>query len=883
MPPSFSWPHFFKPLQGKTGRCGIQNTFYPAHPIKNHSILPISAILDVVNIPMISFEVFMSKLNKNAWDLVELLLPWLMLLFLGYITLVFFVFMPYHGIFINQHKTVTSVYGPDQSENNLKAGDIIQQVGRVTYSDTQKDLTIGYFENNKPGDRVEIIVDRQGQQKRIHYTIPDVTLEEIIDARLNTQWFTPYIFWLAGTVSLLFLRPRSLMRFMLALFCYLTAAWLSISGLSAHNYMNGSLLLRSAVWLSLPIYLHLHWLFPFPLRDLPRWVWGLLYGFAAVMAVVSWLQWAPPNLYLVGFLFALLGSLVLLGVHLITQPAERRSLAGLATALAMVLIPVVAIAVMGILNIPFAFPGIVVLGLAAVPGFYFFTLFRRQLTPNQIRLANRLVQLYLIAILTSLIFCVIFAFISQFPMVFQNITILSQAAVFIILVIAMVNFLPFLVLPALADEHLTLSIGAGRLSFSANRTASGVVFLLLESQVVLLLAGLLRALNFPGASELSLVLAVLVMGSGTLLFYQPFKRFFERTVLGITLRPETLAKIYSGRITTSLEATALQKLLRNEVLPSLLVRQFAQVTLQNGSLALDFGLRAAAQDLPSANLLSTVHGRFLEPGAIPGLPGWIRLVLPLQTHAETSGYWLLGQRDPDDRYSEEDIATLQALADQTALALVNIQQADNLRALYFADIDRNEGERLHLAAELHDDVLSQMSMLSQFLESSNLKAITAYDESVARIREIINGLRPVMLNFGLHTALEGLVDELNDRHPDGPQITVDLPRADCRYDSRVELYLFRVVQQACSNAIQHAHCQTIRISGSLAENNVELWVNDDGKGFPAAQGIDLPALLVGKHFGLAGMLERAALIGAQLDIQSQPGQGCQVNLRWDQK
>ena len=740
-------------------------------------------------------------------------------------------------------------------------------------------MTKSYFENSKPGDKIEVVVDREGQQKVLQYTIPEITLEQIVDARLNSQWFVPYIFWLAGTVSLLFLRPRSLMRFMLALFCYLTAAWLSASNFSSYNYMNGSLLLRSEIWLSVPVYLQLHWLFPSPLKRLPRWVWGLLYAFAAILAVVSWLQLVPPNLYLVGFLIAILGSLILLGMHLATQTNERRSLVGLAVAIGMALIPTVAILLLGIFKISYPYPGIIVLGLAALPGFYFFTLFRRQLTSSQVQQSNRLVRLYLITIIITLIFSLFLGILSQSPIIFQYITLLNQAALLIVLVVALVNFLPFLILPALADEHLTVSLGSSHLSFSANRTASAVFFILLETLGVLMLVALFQLLNFPGVSELSLVLAALVMGTGALLFYQPFKRFFERTVLGITLQPEALTKLYAGRITTSLEAAALQKLLIDEVMPSLLVRQFAQALLKDGKLELDFGLRTNPSMRPDASRLDKLCGTFLNEDTSP-LPAWIRLALPLQSGSETHGYWLLGQRDPDDRYSEENISTLKALADQTALALVNIDQANNLRALYFADIDRNEVERLHLAAELHDDVLSQMSVLSQSLESSNIKAIRAYDESVVRIREIINGLRPAMLNFGLRPALETLADELNGRLPNGPKLKLEIPESSRRYDNRVELYLFRVAQQACSNAIQHAECKFIRITGILSDTAVDVTVSDDGKGFPTDEGIDLPALLVGKHFGLAGMYERAALIGAEFNIQSQPGEGVHVSLKW---
>lgn len=828
----------------------------------------------------------MFKITRVLGRILEGLLPWLVLLIVVYSTFSLFVLLPYAGVFIDNRRTVSSVYGPEQGENSFKKGDLIVQVGEVSYEETQKDLTRGYFQNARPGDRIPVVVERQGQQKYLDYTIPDITLDEITSGRLSSQWFTPYIFWLAGTVVLLFLRPRSQTRTVLSLFCYITALWLAASTLSGFNFGIWGLALRALFWLSLPVYWHLHWLFPAPLKPLPVWAWGGLYGLAASLAVLSWAQVLPANLSLMGFLLAFAGSLVLLGVHLAAQPAERKTLLGLAVALGLVLTPVIMVLLVVILKIPFNFTAVVVLGLAALPGFYFFSLYRRQMRPDRVRQADRLVRVYWVVILIAVVFSVLLAVLSQTPLVFQYIPLLNRLSSIIVLLIALVNFLPFLVMPALADEHLTFTLGASRLSFSANRTAGGVLFVLLETLVVLLLVGLLFLANFAGVAEFSLVFGVLVMGGGSLVFYRPFQRNFEEKVLGMAHAPETLAKTYAGRISTSLEAGALQSLLLDEALPSLLVRRFAQLGLDGDKLVWEFGMRCEPQDLPGAGSLPALAahcGRLLEPGEAAGLPEWVRLILPLQVNNKKQGFWLLGQRDPDDYYSEEDISTLQALADQTALARVNIRQADDLRALYFADIDRAEVERLHLAAELHDDVLAQMAILNQNLPDEATAVLEAYDLAVARIREIINGLRPAMLNFGLGTALRGLADELNDRHPEGPQVVVELEAASQRYEQRVELYLFRVMQQACQNAIQHANCRTIRISGRLEAEAVRLEVHDDGKGFPPGETINLPSLLAGKHFGLAGMFERAALIGARLKIESASGQGAKVSLTWGKK
>ncbi|MCE1252234.1 MAG: ATP-binding protein [Anaerolineae bacterium] len=827
----------------------------------------------------------MTRVKQRFWPLAELVLPWGLLIVLLYFSFALFAFRPYIGVLINQNKTITSVFGPYPKTGGVQPGDEIRSINSLTPEDLENDLRKSYFENVEPGQTVDILVDRQGTPVKIEYKLPDgITPEELFD-RLNSQWFMPYIFWLAGTVVLFFLRPRSVQRLLLALFCYITAAWVSASNFSGVNFMNGSLLLRSEIWLSVPIYLHLHWSFPSPLRRLPKWVWASLDLFGIIMAFVSWQQWVPADFYMVGFIFALVGSLILLGAHLISQPEERRALAGLVWALGMVLLPVLVIVLLGVLNIAFPFPGIVVLGLAALPGFYFFTLYRRQLNPTQIRRAEQLVRIYMFAILSGLVFCVFFAMLAQSPLIYRYLNNLNIIAGIILIVIAVVNFLPFLVLPALGNEHITLDVGRGRLSFSANRTAAGVFFLLLDGMISLLALIFIRQLNFLGASELGVVVAVLIAGVIALMGYQPFKNFFDRFVLGISLAPESLIKTYSGKITTSLELDALQQLILEEVMPSLLVRQFAQLKLSSDQLQLMFSMRVNDHMLPGDHHSGLLAQAALNNGAkIPeGLPGWIRLVIPLDISNERRGYWLLGQRDPDDHYTSEDVDIIRALADQTTLAMINIDQAEALRALYFADIDRTEAERLHLAAELHDDVLNQLAVLSNSLNDASPASLEAYEKASFRIRNIIKGLRPAMLNYGLAPAFEAMADELNDRNNNHPCVSVEIEASLYRYNERVELSLFRIVQQACNNAIRHAESSNIYVSGYLLEDSVELKVRDDGKGFEEGNQINLARLLEHKHFGLAGMFERAALIGAELKVNSQPGNGSLFTLTWAKK
>lgn len=101
---------------------------------------------------------------------------------------------------------------------------------------------------------------------------------------------------------------------------------------------------------------------------------------------------------------------------------------------------------------------------------------------------------------------------------------------------------------------------------------------------------------------------------------------------------------------------------------------------------------------------------------------------------------------------------------------------------------------------------------------------------------------------------------------------------DGRYPEKIEQHLYRIVQESCSNAIRHANGKNIGISGKLDPHEIALKIEDDGTGFHV--GANLDKLLADKHFGLAGMKERAELIGAAFTIKSSPATGTQISVHW---
>ena len=91
------------------------------------------------------------------------------------------------------------------------------------------------------------------------------------------------------------------------------------------------------------------------------------------------------------------------------------------------------------------------------------------------------------------------------------------------------------------------------------------------------------------------------------------------------------------------------------------------------------------------------------------------------------------------------------------------------------------------------------------------------------------------------------------------------------------------MQQAGENALQHARAQRLVVGGQLRPNQVDLTVEDDGLGFNPAKLADLAGLEAQGHFGLAGMQERAALIGAPIQFETRSDHGTRVRVTWQLK
>jgi signal transduction histidine kinase len=156
------------------------------------------------------------------------------------------------------------------------------------------------------------------------------------------------------------------------------------------------------------------------------------------------------------------------------------------------------------------------------------------------------------------------------------------------------------------------------------------------------------------------------------------------------------------------------------------------------------------------------------------------------------------------------------------------------------------------------------------------------NEAIRQTRTIARGLCPVELSVsGLVGGLAEFAAET--QHQSGIACRFQAEAGLAVPDLFVSLHLFRIVQEAVTNALRHAQARTITISLTKADSDILLKISDDGVGLPvrsgrARAGEDASAPS-GAGLGLRTMKHRADAIGAQLTFKSRPGDGTVISCR----
>jgi len=236
-------------------------------------------------------------------------------------------------------------------------------------------------------------------------------------------------------------------------------------------------------------------------------------------------------------------------------------------------------------------------------------------------------------------------------------------------------------------------------------------------------------------------------------------------------------------------------------------------------------------------------------------------------------------------FSEDEVRLLVSLAQRAAMAIQNAQLYNQGRELAATQ------ERNRLARELHDAVTQTLFSASLIAEA--LPALWERDtekgrDRLVKLRQMSRGalaeMRALLLELRPTALLEANLDDLLRQlgevvaGREGVPVKLEIENS-CKLPEDLHIALYRIAQEAINNVVKHARPtqvtiglrQTCHKDGYL--QNVSLWIYDNGRGFD-------PLTVSPNHLGLNIMCERAQSVNATIQIESQPGQGTQIIVKW---
>lgn len=219
-------------------------------------------------------------------------------------------------------------------------------------------------------------------------------------------------------------------------------------------------------------------------------------------------------------------------------------------------------------------------------------------------------------------------------------------------------------------------------------------------------------------------------------------------------------------------------------------------------------------------------------------------------------------------------------------AVRDITQWKRIRRLSRVMLTAAENERKSLSRELHDEFLQYLVALKirvkllaaepdeEERERARLLIAGEIHDAMRGAKRLIRGLLPPELEY------QGLVFALHSQFRDvqavyGFTIQAHLEPVDDALDSVAALALYRIVQEAVTNAVRHAGVDEATVTLRVADEVVTAEIRDRGRGFDLSD----PGALGGDgHVGITGMRERAAMVGGGMKVHSSPGGGTTVRV-----
>jgi signal transduction histidine kinase len=239
-------------------------------------------------------------------------------------------------------------------------------------------------------------------------------------------------------------------------------------------------------------------------------------------------------------------------------------------------------------------------------------------------------------------------------------------------------------------------------------------------------------------------------------------------------------------------------------------------------------------------------------------------------------------------FQAEDEHCALALASSAGIALEYVQLSAELAAERLRVVKVAEEERHRLARDLHDGVAQTLANAALGIELAQRRgrqdlraALADLDLLRERLLESQRGLRDILFlrplaleDGGLGPAVRALVERIDGTN--GCKVTARRVDAARRLAPEIEAGAFQVVREAANNAVKTGRAPQVAIDVYEESGRIVVMVEDNGKGFDVAT--TLAGYASRGSLGLLQMREPARLIGAQLSLDSSPGQGTRVRL-----
>ncbi len=266
------------------------------------------------------------------------------------------------------------------------------------------------------------------------------------------------------------------------------------------------------------------------------------------------------------------------------------------------------------------------------------------------------------------------------------------------------------------------------------------------------------------------------------------------------------------------------------------------------------------------------------------------LVAPIDARDRRRLGVLQAVNDHEGSFQEADDQLIQALAGSAGVALEYVQLSEELAAERLRVVKVAEEERHRLARDLHDGVAQTLANTAIGIEIVTKRAAQDVSAAIADLvdlrqrlldsqqglRDILFALRPLVLEEGgLPAAVSALAQRIDGTN--GSHVHARRVESSRRLPSEVEAGAFTVIREAANNAVKTGRAGEVAIDVYDDSGAVIAVVEDDGQGFDVAS--VLQSYAKRGSLGLLQMRESARLIGAQLSLDSSPGQGTRVRLR----